>query len=96
MEKSNPISTALVIGGRLAIVVGAITFLRFLEDFIGLAVASLVSCAILGLVLIGLAEIIKLLGRLVETTRATALNSKTIGETIAGKPKASADELPSV
>lgn len=96
MKKTNPVSTALVIAGGLAIIVGAITFFMLLEDLIELAVTSLVSCTILGLVLIGLAEIIKLLGKLVETTRATALNTKITAEAIAGKPKASPDELPSV
>lgn len=96
MEKTNPVSTALIIAGSLAIIVGAITFFMLLEDLAELAVTSLISCTILGLVLIGLAEIIKLLGKLVETTRAAALNTKITAEAIAGKPKASPDELPSV
>lgn len=96
MEKANPVSASLVVAGSLAIIVGAIAFFMFLEDFAELAVASLVSCAILGLALIGLAEIIKLLQRLVETTRATALNTKITAESIGGKPRATSDELPSV
>lgn len=96
MQNENKIGLSLRIAGGIIVGVGVIAFfLMAVQELIDLAFVSLASCAALGLMTMGLGEAVKLLQKLVETTKATALNTKITAETVARKPKAAEEDLPS-
>lgn len=96
MKQGSAIAAFLLVGGGMIATIGFIAFCMSVFEATELAFAILLSSFTFGFTLMGIGQIIKLLQRLVETTKASAQNTKIAAEATASTRQAPHDELPAV
>lgn len=82
MNKENSVGIALSVVGGLVIVIGVIAFCMTMAEAPSIAFTALLSSAALGVLLLGMGEIVKLLQQIASINRSTAMNTKLTCEVV--------------